>query len=920
VPRPRLIKQLTEGFCSGGKLTLISTPAGFGKTTLVSDWINHLKLEPKSRAAGQKDSALAPPLPHSPTQVAWLSLDDGDNDPTRFLTYFIAALQQLDPDIGQAVQGMLQSPQPSPIETLMTALINEMSASFTDTRCVLVLDDCYLIDAKPIDEGLTFLLDHLPPPPGGMHLVIATRDDPHLPLARLRARGQLTELRAADLRFTVSEATEFLNQVMGLDLSAEDITALETRTEGWIAGLQLAAISMQGHQDVTSFIKSFTGSHHFILDYLIEEVLERQSESSQTFLLQTAVLDRLTGSLCDALTGQDNGQATLEMLEHANLFIIPLDEERRWYRYHHLFVDLLRQRLRQTQPEKLPILHLRAAEWFTHQGLDREAIKHSLAAKDYQGAAELIKAIAIDIMQQGEHTAVVGWINTLPEELVKGQPYLCVLHAWALQLTGQFEATEARLIDAEHGLENLKNRDDEDVDTVLGLIHSHRAYMSFIGGEHDKTISYALQALDQLPPTVTLMRVQTALYLGVAYRYQGQPLAALDIFNEILPNIQIIGGNSTAIMCFLNLAELYTELAQLHRAQELLEQALEFTEQQTGRSDMPFTGYVYVSIGRILRQWNQLDEAYRYTTKGVALGRDWNVPEIVALSCIELAYILQTIGNVEKARASIQEAIQICEGYSPWSSKFAAAHQAKMNLVLNEIDPADRWAQANDLVLDGDFEFHRENEYLALARVFIAQKRFEEANALVERVYRIAQEIGKRQTELEGLILRALVFSVRGETDQALVHLEKALSIGEPEDYIRIFVDEGLPMARLLREAVASGIAVDYVGKILDAFFAGVPFDSAQDRQRSGGAGVKESPPAPLLPRPTALTEPLSERELEVLQLIAEGLSNPEIAARLFLSLNTVKVHTRNIYGKLGAHNRTQAVAKAKALGVLPST
>jgi LuxR family maltose regulon positive regulatory protein len=360
-----------------------------------------------------------------PIAAAWLSLDESDNDPTRFLAYLIAALQTIEASIGKGALSALESPQPPPTEGILTALINEVAA--VPDRIILILDDYHLIEAQPIHDALTFLLRRLPPQ---MHLVIASREDPHLPLARLRARGQLTELRATDLRFTSSEAAEFLNQVMGLDLSAEDIAALERRTEGWITGLQLVAISIQGSRDASGFIKSFTGSHRYVLDYLIEEVLDQQPEDIQTFLLQTAILDRLTGSLCDALTGQEDGQATLEMLERANLFIIPLDNERRWYRYHHLFADLLRQRLHQTQPEQLPILHIRAGEWFKRQGLNREAIKHSLAARDYQGAAELIRTIAIDIMQQGEHTTVVGWINALPEELVKEQPYLCVLHAW----------------------------------------------------------------------------------------------------------------------------------------------------------------------------------------------------------------------------------------------------------------------------------------------------------------------------------------------------------------------------------------------------------------------------------------------------------------------------------------------------------
>jgi LuxR family maltose regulon positive regulatory protein len=419
-------------------------------------------------------------------------------------------------------------------------------------------------------------------------------------------------------------------------------------------------------------------------------------------------------------------------------------------------------------------------------------------------------------------------------------------------------------------------------------------------GEHDKTISYAHQALDELPETAALIRAQTAIYLGVAYRYQGQLRAALDIYDEILSLGQKLGGNSIAVFCYLYLGELNMEMAQLHRAREIYEQALKFTERHTGRPDMPFSGYVYVSIGRILRQWNQLEDAYRYTTKGVALCRDWNVADIIALSCIELAYIHWALGNDEQSRASLQEAIQIKGGFSPWGSKYAAAHQAKIDLERDDIDAVERWTRANDLAIDGDFEFHRET----LARVFIAQKRFEQAHALAQRIYRIAQEIGKRQTELEGLILLALVFSVQGETDQALVHLEKALSIAEPEGYIRIFVDEGPPIARLLYEAATRGIAPDYARRLLAAFPVAEPEKADPSKSQ-----VPES----------GMVEPLSERELEVLQLIAEGLTNREIASRLFLALNTVKSHSGNIYSKLGVHSRTQAVARARALGILPS-
>jgi LuxR family maltose regulon positive regulatory protein len=895
VSRPQLIQQMDHGLELGHRLTLVSAPAGFGKTTLVADWVSRNNGSENREVQG---SAFIP----TTRRVAWLSLDEGDNDPARFLTYIVAAFGQLEgvaSPIGKGALSMLQSPQPPPAKPILTSLINDIAN--IAVKIVFVLDDYHLIDSPAIDDALTFLLEHLPPQ---MHLVIATRTDPQLSLARLRARGQLTELRGAALRFTPAEISEFLNQMAGLDLSADDIAALDSRTEGWIAGLQLAAISMQGRKDVSSLIKSFTGSHRFVLDYLVDEVLERQSEAIRTFLLHTAVLDRITGSLCDALTGQNGSQATLEMLDHANLFIISMDEERLWYRYHHLFADLLRQRLRQREPDVERVLHLRAGEWFSQQGLDREAIKHWLLAEDYQGAADLIQAVAIDIMQQGEHTTVVGWINTIPEEVVTEQPYLCVLHAWALQLSGQLADAEARLVNAEEALESQQDRDSAEVDTILGLIHSHRAYLAFMIGELDQAIQYAQQALIQLPETAALIRAQTALYLGVAYRYQGNLQAAMEVYDETLPIVQGMGGKSIVVLCYLHLADLYWQLGQLHRSKEFCEQALRITEIHTGKAERPYTGFAYVRISRVLREWNQLEDAHRSIVKGVALCRDWNVADIMALSCIELATIQQALGDYEQARASMQEAYQIYESFSPWGLQIIGAYQAMMDLMAGEEAAAERWAQENDLVIDGEFEFQREIEYLALVRVFIAQRRFEEAYALANHIHRVAQDAGAKQTELEGLILLALVTSAQGEYDQAFTHLEKALALSEPEDFIRIYVDEGRPMSRLLYEALSRGIAPEYVSRLLAAFPA------------EGSEEVK--PPKPQRAE-SGLVEPLSDRELEVLQYIATGLTNREIGQRLYLSLNTIKVHTRNLYGKLGVNSRTQAVAKARDLGILDS-
>ena len=879
VTRSRLIEQLNRNLHR--KLTLVSAPAGFGKTTLVIDWL---------QSKGDD-------MP-SPFLLGWLSLDEGDNDVVRFMTYLITALnriQRSETEIGVGALQMLKSPQPPPAETILINVINEIAVM--SEKIVLILDDFHLIDSQQVHESLNFLIENQPPQ---LHLIITTREDPPIPISRLRTRGQLKEVRALDLRFTVEETAVFLNQVMDLNLSAAHIATLETRTEGWIAGLQLAAISMRGFEDASGFIDSFSGSNRYVLDYLLEEILDQQPESIKTFLLKTAVTDRLTGDLCDAVTGQNNGQEILETLEHANLFIVPLDNDRRWYRYHHLFSDLLFQRLRQTQPDKIQILHIKAGEWYSRQGMKREAIKHSLAGKNYQGAADMIKSIALDTMQQGEHTTIVRWINTIPEELIKEEPYLCVLHAWAMQLTGQLETSEARLIDCENALNYHQN--DEDRDIVLGLINFRRAYASFMTGELDKTISYAKQALDQLPETAALIRVHTVLYLGVAYRYQGQLQEALDTYEKILPITERMGGKSVAVLHYIHLSDVYWLMGQLHRAKELCEQALTLTEQNIGRPDMPYCGFVYVRIGRILRQWNQLQESHQLTEKGIALCKDWNVADVLALSYIELAYVFQALENDEQSRASIQKAIQIMDKFSPWGSKIAAAHQAKMDWARGDIEAVERWAEANELVIDGEFVPDRENDYLILVRLFIVQKRFEEAHALAIRIHKITFETGKRHTLLETHMLLALLFFTKGETDQAFVHLGKALTIAQPEGFIRIFVDEGPPMARLLYTALSQGIAPDYIEKLLTAFPIETP----------------EQIPQPLTKtHKDELFDPLSDREIEVLRLIAEGLSRPEIAAKLFLSKNTVKTHARNIYSKLGVNNQMQAVGKARALGLL---
>jgi len=538
ISRPRLIEQLNAGLHR--KLTLVSAPAGFGKTTLLSEWV-HAGVGSREYGVGSKEhTSERPPTPF----FAWVSLDESDNDPTRFLAYFIAALQTIETNIGRGVLSSLQSPQPPPTKAILTTLINEIAA--IPDRIVLVLDDYHLIEAQSIHDALTFLLEHLPPQ---MHLVIAAREDPPLPLARLRARSQLIELRATDLRFSSSEAAEFLNRMMSLDLSAEDIAALERRTEGWIAGLQLAAISMQGHKDVSGFVQSFTGSHRFVLDYLMEEVLEQQSESVQTFLLQTAVLDRLTGSLCDAVrfgvaetprfgsakspTGQGNGQATLETLERANLFIVPLDEERRWYRYHHLFADLLRQRLHSIQSEQVPTLHLRASEWYEQNGFTDGAIEHALLAEDFERAVHLIEEHVDAIWACGEHAKLRRWLDWLPVEVVYSKPHLCVFHAWLLFTGGQQDAAERCLQAVDRALapsnycttETSPIEEDQppgsDRMKLRGRVAAIRAFVASYRSDAPEIIRHARQALGYLPEQDLTWRSTAAVALGDAYSFVG---------------------------------------------------------------------------------------------------------------------------------------------------------------------------------------------------------------------------------------------------------------------------------------------------------------------------------------------------------------------------------------------------------------
>jgi len=794
-------------------------------------------------------------------------------------------------------------------------LINEIAE--ISNRIILVLDDYHVIDAKPVDNALTFLLEHLSPK---MHLVIATREDPHLPLARLRSQDQLTELRAVDLRFTSSEAAEFLNKVMGLDLSAEDIATLETRTEGWIAGLQLAAISIRGQTDTTNFIKSFTGSHHLVLDYLIEEVMEQQSERVQSFLLHTAVLERLTGSLCDALTGQDNGQQTLEYLEQANLFIVPLDNERRWYRYHHLFAELLRQQLRQTHPEQIPTLHSRASEWYEQNGFTDETIEHSLRADDFERAAALVE-LAWPAMDSSFQTATwLGWAKALPDELIRARPVVSVGYAWALLDLGELEAADSRLRDAEWWLDTTADMserpevpsakmvvvDEEQFRSLPVTIATARAFHTQALGDVHGTVKYARRALDLLPEGDCFERGRPAAFLGLAYWASGDLEAAHRSFADGIAIIRKAGNILFAINGTYVLADIRVAQGRLHEAVSTYEQSLQLAMEQ-GEPVLPGTANMYLGLSELKREQGDLDATRQNLLRSEALGEKSKIYQYRL--CIAQARKKEVQGDLDGALDLLDEAERQLNYRNPLPDvRPIAALKTRVWVGQGRLTEALGWARERGLSVNDDLSYLREFEHITLTRVLIARynsdrvlRSIHEAMGLLERLLRAAEEGGRTGSVIEILVLQALAYQAQGDIPPALVSLERALTLAEPEGYVRIFVDESMPMAHLLSEAAAHEIMPDYIRKLMAVFEA--------EEQKSEGKSY--------LPPTQPLIEPLSQRELEVLQLIAQGFSNREICDRLFLALSTVKGHNRKIFGKLEVQRRTEAVARARELGLL---
>ncbi|QIN82829.1 tetratricopeptide repeat protein [Rubrobacter tropicus] len=891
VLRPRLIERLNEGL--DRKLILVCAPAGFGKTTLISEWL----------AACERPAA-------------WLSLDEGDSDPTRFLSYLVAALQTIAADIGEGVLGALRSPQPPPTESILTALLNEITTVEGDL--VLGLDDYHAIEARAVDDAIAFLLDHLPP---RMHLVIATREDPRLPLARLRARGQLVEVRAADLRFNPSEAAEFLKGVMDLNLSEEDIAALEDRTEGWIAGLQLAALSMRGREDVPGFIRAFAGDNRYIVDYLVEEVLQRQPERVRSFLLQTSILERLSGPLCDAVTDQEEeGKAILEALERGNLFAVPLDDKRHWFRYHHLFADVLRARLMEEQPDRAPTLHQRASEWYEQNGLRADAIRHALAAEDFERAAGLVELAALEMLGSSQET-LYRWLMALPDEVVRARPVLSVYYAFALLGRGGFEAFAARLRDAERWLdtsaETSERREAPSVGMVVvdevafrslpGTIAVARAYHAGALGDVFCAADHARRALDLLPDDDHLWRGAAASLLGIAYWTSGDLEAAHRSFADGVSHQQMTGHVRFQIAGTYILADIRIAQGRLHEAIRTYEQSLQVATEQG--EPVWGTANLYVGLSELHRERGDLEAAKQHLLRSKELDEHGGLPETRYRWYVAMARIKEAQGDLDAALDLLDEAErQYVESPDP-DVRPVAALKTRVWVAQGRLAEALGWTREQGLSAHDDLSYLREFEHITLARVLLAryesdreERYIHEAMGLLERLLKAAEEGGRMGSVIEILMLQALAHEAQGNIPPALAPLERALTLAEPEGYVRIFVDEGRPMARLLYKALSQGVESDYIRRLLAAF----PVAESEQTTSSQLRGPESE-----------LIEPLSARELEVLQLIAQGLSNRQISERLFLTLSTIKGHNRIIFSKLMVQRRTEAVARARELGLL---
>jgi LuxR family maltose regulon positive regulatory protein len=932
VTRPRLMEKLNGGLAR--RLTLVSAPPGFGKTTLIASWVESLRLQ----VEGNIDKPSTFNI--QPVTVAWLSLDEGDNDPVRFFAYFVAAMQKIDPTLGQGIQSLLSTPPIPPLEALVAGLVNDLAG--TSKVIILVLDDYYLIRNELVHKALQYFIEYQP---SNVHLVLVTREDPPLPLPRLRARGEILEIREGDLRFSTEETAAFLGRSMGLNLSKEAITGLVDRTEGWIAGLQMAGLSLQQGGDADHFVASFQGDDRYVMDFLMEEVFHRQSSEIQQFLLNTSILDRLCASLCDAVLGDNppapyplspvpfsSSQETLEYLERSNLFLLPLDGKRAWYRYHHLFADLLRYRLQRQFPERLTEQHSRASRWYAQVGEPDEAMKHALAIPDRLLAADLAEQYLLHMIGGSRIATYLQWVQSISEELILSRPYLCVGCAWAYLLTGQGDAAGRYLIAGEAALphyEPLYSTPDGRLITneeVRGQLVAIRAYAARSQGDFLKAIELSNQALEYMPPTAFAVRCVLAFNLGLLYLENGEPARAREACLEAYEIAQKSEENLHIALSALSvLAGIATRAGMLSEAIGYGNRAIQLGSGGSARAmPNPAVGYAHGWLLEVHYQRNEMDAAQAHLKNALEMIEKLGSPETMIYAYLYQIMLVLARGDLSEAGSWVRRVEELIQAHPPGEAIRTEwiAVKGKYLLARGDSTAAARWLEALD-VRAGDLlespmsgrDQARQLQtrlpiYLLLGRVLLAQGAFDQATSLLERVSALAETGQNVAVLIEALVFQALAAHARrGEATQALSYLERALQEGAPEGYVRPFLNAGEALMPLLRRAIIQGDRSGYAQKLLAELVE-------QEHQLAG------MPPLPSAQGgspdyPGGLVEPLTDREKQVLRLLAAGLTSTDVAQELVISINTARSYIKVIYQKLGAHSREEAIDRARRYGLV---